>query len=244
MHEESRWGALRSPSEVRAMFDRIAPRYDLLNRVMSWGQDVQWRKQAAALVALQPRGEAPVLDLATGTGDLALALAQAGVDRIVGVDFSLGMLRRARQKCSQQSAIYLVCGDAMRLPFPSGTFAACTIAFGLRNLPDYPAAVQEMARVLRPGGLLVVLETTPVRRGGFGHLFRWYFGRLVPFVGGLLSGNRDAYTYLPRSTAAFLDVPQLVRVMSQAGLRVEYAAQLMRGTVALIAARRISAPRC
>jgi len=225
-------GALRQPPEVRAMFDRIVRRYDLMNRLMSLGRDVAWRRLAAreALAG----GARQVLDVATGTGDLALELARQGAPRVVGADFSRGMLQLAADKIRGRGAsIRLLQADAMALPFPDGAFDACTVAFGLRNMPDYEAAVVEMSRVLRPGGRLVVLEMTPLRVPVLRTLFRWYFDRLVPLIGGLISGDRDAYRYLPTSVSAFPPAEELAAIMTRAGLAPVRYQYLMMRTVAL-----------
>lgn len=204
------------------MFDRIVRRYDLINRLMSGGRDVAWRRLAAR--AALAAGARRVLDVATGTGDLALELARQGAPGVVGADFSRGMLGLAADKVrARRAPVTLLQADAMRLPFPDGAFDACTVAFGLRNMPDYEAAVAEMARVLRPGGRLVILEMTPLRLPVLRTLFRWYFDRLVPIVGGLISGDRDAYRYLPRSVSAFPPADELAQIMHRAGLHpVEY----------------------
>jgi demethylmenaquinone methyltransferase/2-methoxy-6-polyprenyl-1,4-benzoquinol methylase len=241
-------GGLRSSRAVRAMFGRIVPRYDLMNRLMTGGRDVAWRRRAVRL-ALGERdpGRARVLDVATGTGDLALALAGGGAGHVVGVDFARPMLaaaaakaRRAR-KAEAHGAVVWVVGDALALPFADGTFDACTVAFGLRNMADFAAALGEMARVLRPGGRLVCLELTPYRRPILGRLFGCYFGRVVPLVGGALSGDREAYRYLPRSVAAFPTAPALAQLMRDAGL-VDVSYRLLGGgTVALHVATKPSA---
>lgn len=214
------------------MFDAIAKRYDLMNRLMTLGRDVAWRRLAAreALV------EYPsfVLDIATGTGDLAFELARQGATRVVGLDFSQRMLLRARDKqiAGNWQRITFVRGDAMQLPFRDATVDACTIAFGLRNLPDYERALREFARVLRPGGMLVILETTPAR-GPFAPLVRLYFGRFVPWVGGLVSGNPEAYSYLPRSTGVFPPADELAALLRRTGFEAVHFRTLMFGTVAL-----------
>ena len=242
---EARPGALRSGRDVREMFGRIVRRYDAMNRLMTGGRDVVWRRRAVRL-ALGDAGsvEVPVLDVATGTGDLALALAAGGARFVVGVDFAAPMLRAAAAKGAKagDSGVAWVVGDALTLPFPSGTFAACTVAFGLRNMADYEAALQEMTRVLVPGGRLVCLELTPYRRPVLGSLFAWYFSRVVPVVGGLLSGDREAYGYLPQSVAAFPPADALADLFRRAGL-VDVAYRLLGGgTVALHAGTKRSAP--
>jgi len=230
-------GALKPGSDVREMFGRIVGRYDLMNRLMTGGRDVAWRNLAVReALSGYPRGTARVVDVATGTGDLALALAAAGAAAVIGVDFSAPMLRAAAAKpVSEDEAgtVAWVEADAMALPFAAGAFDACTVAFGLRNMPDYQRALVEMARVLRPGGRFVCLEMTPLRTPAIGPAFGWYFETIVPLVGGLLSGDREAYRYLPASVAAFLDAPTLAAMMERAGLTDVRFRKLGGGTVAL-----------
>ena len=220
------------------MFDRISRRYDLMNRLMTSGRDAAWRRLAAREALAGERGY--VLDVATGTADLAIELARQGAVGVVALDFSRQMLRGAAEKLHRlgHPHIELVCADAMCLPFPDATFDACTIGFGLRNLPDYQAGIAEMARVLRPGGRLVILETTPVRQPWLAPLFHVYFDRMVPLLGGLISGDRDAYGYLPRSTGAFPDAETLAAMLANAGLVGVRFQRLMLGTVALHVAVR------
>ena len=219
------------------MFDRIVPRYDLMNRLMTGGRDVAWRCLAVR-EALRGRNPAAVriLDVATGTGDLALALRAAGAGVVVGLDFSAAMLAEAFRKEAEtfgDRQISWVEGDAMALPFPDELFDAVTVAFGVRNMPSYPAALAEMLRVLRPAGTLVCLETTPLRLPVLRAVFDWYFARVVPIVGGAVSGDADAYRYLPASAAAFPDADALGRMMLEAGFsNVRYLRRGL-GTVAL-----------
>ena len=230
-------GAIRSRDDLRAMFDRIVPRYDLMNRLMTGGRDAAWRRLAVR-DALRGRNlaEVRVLDVATGTGDLALALRDAGASDVVGLDFSAPMLDEAKRKEAVAAGDWRIAwveGDAMSLPFPDASFDALTVAFGLRNMPSYPAALREMERVLRPGGTLVCLETTPLRAPVLRAIFEWYFARVVPLVGGILSGDPDAYRYLPASAAAFPDADALGRMMLEAGFSHVRYLRLGLGTVAL-----------
>jgi demethylmenaquinone methyltransferase/2-methoxy-6-polyprenyl-1,4-benzoquinol methylase len=223
------------------MFDRIVPQYDLMNRVMTGGRDVAWR-QVAVREALRGRdaGRSSVLDVATGTGDLALALKDAGAGKVVALDFSRAMLAAARYKAASrpEKEIGLVEADALSLPFRNGVFDAVTVGFGLRNTPDYERAIQEMARVLRPGGVLVCLETTPLSFPPLQWLFERASASVLPWVGGLLSGDRDAYAYLPASAAVFPDAMALGKMMQRAGLIKVRFLRLGLGTVALHVARR------
>ena len=230
-------GAIRPGADVRDMFDRIVPRYDLMNRLMTGGRDVAWRRLA---VRETMRGRDPaatrVLDIATGTGDLAIALRNAGANRVVGLDFSASMLAEARRKddaLPSREPIDWVEGDAMALPFSDASFDAVTVGFGLRNMPSYLGALREMERVLRPGGTLVCLETTPMTVPALRWLFDAYFSRVVPLVGGILSGDRDAYVYLPASAAAFPDADTLGRMMLEAGFTKVRYLRLGGGTVGL-----------
>jgi demethylmenaquinone methyltransferase / 2-methoxy-6-polyprenyl-1,4-benzoquinol methylase len=240
-------GAIRSRDDVRAMFDRIVPRYDLMNRLMTGGRDVTWRRLAVR-EALRGRSLAKVriLDVATGTGDLALALRSAGAADVVGLDFSAPMLAEAIRKeavAVGDRGISWVEGDAMSLPFADESFDAVTVAFGLRNMPSYPAALREMLLVLRPAGTLVCLETTPLRAPVLRAVFDWCFARVVPIVGGMLSGDVDAYRYLPASAAAFPDADTLGRLMLEAGFsKVRYLRRGL-GTVALHVATKAGVER-
>ena len=218
-----------SPS-VRSMFSSIAGKYDLLNHLFSLGIDVKWRRELASEI-LHDR-ENPILDLATGTGDVALELEKQveGRRHIIGTDFTLSMLRVAGAKISRDKAhlINLIAGDALDLPFKSGTFQSVTIAFGLRNLANRLDGLKEMERVLADGGRVVVLEFSPMDRPLLGPIFRFYFHRVMPFLGGIISGNRGAYTYLPESVDRFPDPLQLGQEMMEAGFtQVKFRALTM-----------------
>jgi demethylmenaquinone methyltransferase/2-methoxy-6-polyprenyl-1,4-benzoquinol methylase len=197
-----------APDAVRDMFDRIAPVYDLMNRAMSLGLDVRWRRMTARAVV---RPGDRVLDVCCGTGDLALADRQAGGD-VTGLDFSERMLARARRK---SDAIEWIRGDATALPFPEEAFDAVTVGFGVRNLEDLEHGLRELARVLRPGGRLGCLEITRPR-GMLRPFFRLWFDGLVPLAGRVLPGG-SAYTYLPASVRRFPGPEDLAGAMERAG---------------------------
>lgn len=209
---------LRS-ERVRAMFSEIAPTYDLLNSLLSLGVDARWRERAAEL-ALAPVGEAPrVLDVATGTGNLAFAIKRRRrSSRVTGVDFAPPMLAVARQKAAKGGLdIDFAVADGTALPFPDASFDAVTIGYGLRNFADVDAGLREFRRVLAPGGVAVVLEFPPPPGGPFGALFSFYFRRLLPLIGGAVSGKRSAYAYLPASVSGFLPPDELAARMASAG---------------------------
>lgn len=207
---------------VRDMFSRIAPTYDLLNTVLSLGLDERWRREAAAEAVAG--GARAVLDVATGTGKLAFAVKRAcPTCAVTGVDFAAPMLELARQAAARRGLdVAFVEADGTALPFPSGSFDAVTIGYGLRNFADVDRGLREFRRVLRPGGRLVVLEFPPPPRGVLGRAFGFYFELVLPFVGGVVSGRRGAYEYLPRSVKAFLDPEGLRSRMAEAGFAGVY----------------------
>jgi len=201
---------------VRAMFDAIAPRYDLLNRVLSARVDVAWRRKAVKALAV--RAGDSILDLATGTGDLLLEELRAGAVRSVGADLSFGMLRLAPRKLAGHGASTRVCqGDAERLPFGDASFDGASIAFGIRNVLDRAQGVREMRRVVRSGGRVAVLEFHETT-GFVGTVFRIYFNHILPRIGALVS-SREAYSYLPKSVANFESPEGFAELMRRAGLK-------------------------
>ena len=220
---------------VSEMFSRIAGRYDLMNGLMTFGMHHAWRRAAARETIPSPDG--PGLDLATGTGDLALGLAEIHRHRvIVGADFAHGMLKIAEEKRRGDDArgrIRLVEADALALPFASRTFAFVASAFLLRNLADLRQGLAEMRRVSRPGARVVALEITQADLPGWAPLFRAYFHHVVPRLGALVSGDSEAYTYLPQSVDRFLTPPGLSTLMEAVGLRGVKYRRLGLGTVTI-----------
>ncbi|HEX4419213.1 MAG TPA: bifunctional demethylmenaquinone methyltransferase/2-methoxy-6-polyprenyl-1,4-benzoquinol methylase UbiE [Kofleriaceae bacterium] len=227
------------------MFDRIAARYDTVNRVLSFGLDRRWRRRTVRALEL---GATPrVLDLATGTGDLAIDIARIHPDAsVIGLDPSREMLAIAEQKIARgklAGRVTVVQGDAQALPYGDGEMDATTIAFGIRNVPDRPKALREMARVVRPGGRIAILELGEPRRGLLAKAARFHTRHVVPRLGALLSGARE-YRYLQRSIAAFPPADEFARIMEAAGLRMLDAIPLTFGVctlyVATPAPRRIA----
>lgn len=218
---------------VRAMFSRIAGRYDLMNRLMTLGRDRAWRRYTVARARPDPAGR--VLDVATGTGDLAFEVhrQQPGA-RVVGLDFTPEMLAYAREKGAGQGVVPgWVAADALRLPFAGQVFGAVVTGFALRNVTDIPAAFTEMARVTRAGGQVACLEIAKPPPGLLRRLFEVYFYRIVPLTGAIITGQRSAYTYLPHSLTVFLTPDEIAQVMRQTGWREVAYRRMMLGTVAV-----------
>src|SRR5215468_3220398 len=222
-------------STVREMFTKIAPRYDLLNHLLSLQMDRMWRERTVRILRpILERPNAEVLDVCCGTGDLAFALQRRTKGRVWGADFAHTMLVRAKEKDAGGSrSIPFVESDALRLPFADGTFDVVTAAFGFRNLANYQAGLIEIARVLKPDGRAAILEFTEPKPGWFGDLYRWYFRSVLPRLGGLISGDRAAYSYLPSSVAKFLGPGELTELMSRNGFDKVEARLWTGGTVAL-----------
>jgi demethylmenaquinone methyltransferase/2-methoxy-6-polyprenyl-1,4-benzoquinol methylase len=225
---------------VRSLFARIVPRYDLFNTLSTFGQDRRWRQLVAATAAVPADGRA--LDVATGTGAVAFALARrTPTARIDGLDFCEPMIVAAQAQAAARSGFAkgmdkvpaFVVGDALHLRYASDSFDAVTISFGMRNLADLPAGLHEMWRVLKPGGRLVCLELTHVRSAIIRVPFDLYFFHGAPLLGTLLSGDRDAYTYLPHSLTSFPDADTLGRMMADTGFRGVRYRLLNFGTIAI-----------
>jgi demethylmenaquinone methyltransferase/2-methoxy-6-polyprenyl-1,4-benzoquinol methylase len=226
--------ATEKPRYVSAMFGRIARRYDLLNTLMTFGRDAAWRRQVAELVADSVRStQYSVLDVGTGTGRLLEAvLAAAPCAHAVGVDFALPMLECAPRHLRVAAA------DALQLPFRDACFNAVISAFVVRNLGELWQGLAEQIRVLRPGGLLVVLETTPGPHGFLRIFYGLYFRYFVPLLGEVIAGDAAAYTYLPESTLTFLEPTRLANLLREQGLRDVRMRRLALGSVALTVGRK------
>jgi demethylmenaquinone methyltransferase/2-methoxy-6-polyprenyl-1,4-benzoquinol methylase len=221
-------------ARVRAMFDEIAPRYDLLNHLLSMNVDKRWRARVVReLDPVLSRPGAMALDLCCGTGDLALALRAAFPGaRVVGLDFSIQMLVRAADKSREGRALPFVQGDASSVPFCDASFDSVTIAFGLRNLSSVEAGLAEMRRLLKPGGRAVVLEFSRPVVPVFRQAFNFYFAHVLPRIGGAVSGSSGAYSYLPASVKAFPDQRRLAAMMETAGFRIVRYTNLTGGIAA------------
>jgi demethylmenaquinone methyltransferase/2-methoxy-6-polyprenyl-1,4-benzoquinol methylase len=233
----------KSPDRIAGMFDAIAPRYDLLNHLLSAGIDRRWR--AAAIRSLRLTGRETLLDVCCGTGDVALEGRRGGPSgppaaRVLGVDFSAAMLARGLQKvktAGESDRIALVRGDAMRLPAADRSVDAVTVAFGIRNVERPDAACAEMARVLRPGGRLAILEFGVPRIPGIKPLYLWYFTHVLPLIGRAVSGHMAAYSYLPASVGTFAPPSEFVQTLRDAGFSDVRADSLTFGIVYLYTAR-------
>lgn len=224
------------------MFAGIAPRYDLLNHVLSLNIDKRWRRSVTReLQQVLDREDAVILDVACGTGDLSIELAVHSRARVIGTDFCRPMLAVADDKIeSSGRSVPLIESDAMNLPFPSGSFDAATIAFGLRNLSNVKDGLTELNRILKPGGRLAVLEFSSPVIPGFGRIFNFYFSHILPRIGGVVSGSRGAYEYLPDSVSKFPNQKKLEALMTATGFENVNYQNLTGGVAALHTGARAS----
>lgn len=229
----------KTPARIAGMFDAIAPRYDLLNHLLSAGLDRRWR--ARAIHALNLPAHARVVDLCTGTADLAIqaAAGSPGV-RVLGVDFADAMLRLGLRKlrARELGAVTLVRGDATAIPVRDGSADAVTIGFGIRNVADPTCALFEIARALKPGGRLAILEFGQPRIPGLRNLYAWYFRYVLPAIGRLISKHESAYSYLPASVGAFPPPPEFADIIAATGFSQVRAVPLSFGIVYLFVATR------
>ncbi|GAP11926.1 demethylmenaquinone methyltransferase [Bellilinea caldifistulae] len=218
-------------SRVRGMFSRIAPRYDLMNRLMTAGQDVRWRKEIIRLVRLQPG--ARLLDLGAGTGDIAReALRQQPECLSVAADFTLGMMLAGQPR--HLRGLVWCAADALNLPYPDETFDAVVSGFLLRNVADLPRAIAEQYRVLKPGGRWAALDTTPPpQRSPLSPFIRFHMRQIIPLLGQIITGERDAYVYLPASSENFLRAESLAQTIEAAGFRQVTFRRYLFGVVAI-----------
>jgi len=225
--EASRW--------VRGMFGRVAHRYDLANHLLSANIDKSWRNRTVARVRdVLKRPDARVMDLACGTGDLLVALEREAGRSLLGSDFCHPMLAGAKRKLARLGLKSpLVEADALALPFPDASMDLITIAFGFRNLANYRAGLLEMRRVLRPGGALAILEFTQPPNAAFAAVYNWYSRRVLPILGGAISGAPEAYKYLPESVRKFPEAPELAEIMRESGYATVEWEFLTFGIVAL-----------
>ncbi len=224
--------------QVERMFDAISPKYDLLNRVFSIGIDQRWRRLVIRMLGQEPVGH--LLDVATGTADLAIMGAQVA-KQVTGVDISEGMLQHGRVKVRSKGLdgrVTLQQADSTALPFADASFDAVTVAFGVRNFEDLEKGLAEMMRVLRPGGRLFVLEFSRPQHTPMRQLFRFYFHRVMPVVGRMVSKDSEAYTYLPRSVDAFPEGQRFLELLGRAGGRETAARSLTGGIATLYTARK------
>jgi demethylmenaquinone methyltransferase/2-methoxy-6-polyprenyl-1,4-benzoquinol methylase len=228
------------PESIRSLFDNIAPTYDLLNHLLSLGRDFYWRKKAVQ----ELKGlEGWILDIATGTGDVAIEMIHQSDHqrKVSGLDFSESMIKKAKQKVFQKAlsqTITLSLGDALSLPFRDNTFSASLIAFGLRNIVQKERALSEMVRVIKTGGKVVILEFTFPREGLMRRIYPIYFQRVLPRVGGLISGDRGAYAYLPESVFHFASVENYEGLLRKAGLEKVSSKSLTGGVASVISGEK------
>jgi demethylmenaquinone methyltransferase/2-methoxy-6-polyprenyl-1,4-benzoquinol methylase len=230
------------PESIRSLFNNIAPTYDLANHLLSLGRDFYWRKKAVQEV----KGfEGWILDIATGTGDVAIKIIrQNGYYRkVFGIDFSEPMIKKAQQKVFREGlsqTIALSLGDALFLPFRDNTFSASTIAFGLRNIVKKEQALFEMVRVIKKGGKVIILEFTFPKKGFMRRLYPFYFQRVLPRIGGFISGDRGAYAYLPESVFHFASAENYMEIMRKVGLDNVRSQGLTGGVASVISGTKKS----
>lgn len=230
---------LNKKEQVAGMFDRIAGKYDFLNHLLSLGIDKGWRKKAIRSIApIQPK---QILDVATGTGDFAIACLAINPDKVTGVDISEGMLAVGRTKMKDKQLdhkISLMYGDSEQLPFEDGSFDAITCAYGVRNFENLEKGLSQMQRVLRPGGRMAILEFSHPKNFPFRQLYKFYFRYILPTIGKAVSKDATAYTYLPQSVAAFPEGTDFLNILTKCGFKQVKARPLTFGITTLYTAEK------
>ena len=233
-------------SYVRSLFDRIAPHYDFLNHVLSFGFDIRWRRTAVSLLGeYEPR---TILDVATGTADLALEASTLQAERIYGIDLSPVMLKLAQQKVERRGLtrkIVLEEGFAEHLRFPDNSFDVVMVAFGIRNFSDLRRGLTEMQRVLRPGGAIMILEFSKPKPAPFRQMYSFYFTEILPWIGGTISKSPEAYQYLPSTVQSFPDGENLIKILVAEGFIGAFHRPLTLGIATIYIAEKptYSGPR-
>ncbi|MCK6616627.1 MAG: bifunctional demethylmenaquinone methyltransferase/2-methoxy-6-polyprenyl-1,4-benzoquinol methylase UbiE [Cyclobacteriaceae bacterium] len=225
--------------QVARMFDNISHRYDFLNHLLSLGIDKGWRRKAVNL--LKPFKPRLILDVATGTGDFAIAALRMNPEKIVGVDISEGMLEIGRKKMQRKGVhkqIELISGDSENLPFEENKFDAVTVGFGVRNFENLEKGLAEIRRVLRPGGMLVILEFSRPKQFPFKQVYKFYFKFILPKLGRLISRDKAAYTYLPESVEAFPDGDDFLTILTNLGYKESACKPLTLGISSIYTARK------
>jgi len=213
-------GKENKKQQIAAMFNNISPKYDLLNHLLSFGIDISWRRKGVRL--LRPLRPATILDVATGTADFAIETLALKPEKVVGVDISEGMLKLGRQKIARknlQETIELIQADSEELPFHDNKFDAVIVAFGVRNFENLEKGLSEMCRVMRPGGKVVIIEFSKPTKFPFRQAYNFYFKRILPGIGRIISKDRSAYHYLPESVMAFPDGERFIAILQKAGYK-------------------------
>jgi demethylmenaquinone methyltransferase / 2-methoxy-6-polyprenyl-1,4-benzoquinol methylase len=231
--------ALSKKNQVEDMFDQISPRYDLLNHLLSINIDKLWRKKAIRL--LRPHQPRTILDIATGTADFAIAAAQLNPEKITGIDLSEGMLKVGRQKIQingMENLIELLKADSEALPFENNAYDAAIVAFGVRNFENLQNGLKEIFRVLKPGGVFIVLEFSKPHNMLFRRLYFFYFTRVLPMLGRLISGNKRAYSYLPESVREFPDSSSFLEILKKTGFQNCLIQSLTMGIASIYKAQK------
>jgi demethylmenaquinone methyltransferase/2-methoxy-6-polyprenyl-1,4-benzoquinol methylase len=225
--------------QVEQMFDHIAPKYDFLNHFLSLGIDKLWRKKAVRI--LKPYQPKKILDVATGTGDFAIAASKLDVEEIIGFDLSEKMIRVGEEKVKRLSLgqlIHFEKGDSENMPFQDGAFDAITVAFGVRNFENMQKGLDEFLRVLKPGGVAIILEFSKPRYFPFKQLYRFYFFHILPFIGGIISKDASAYNYLPESVMAFPDGQNFLDILGATGFAKAKQKRLTMGIATIYIAQK------